>query len=84
MKKLTILFLMTIVYFFPSVKPCSLDDEGIKKEQLFSNRTLPENLPLMNIDFVAEDLVSVIQSIAATLKSTVDNTTDANKTKNNL
>ena len=68
MKKLTILFLMTIVYFFPSVKPCSLDDEGIKKEQLFSNRTLPENLPLMNIDFVAEDLVSVIQSIAATLK----------------
>ncbi len=68
MKKLNILFFITILYFFSSVTACSLENEEVKRDEKFSGRALPENLPLMNIDFAAEDLVSVIQSVAATLK----------------
>jgi general secretion pathway protein D len=68
MKKNNILFLMIIVCSFSLISPCSIAEQQGNKENMFLGTLIPDNLPPMNIDFVEQDLVKIIETIAATLK----------------
>ncbi len=59
---------MTILYSFSCVRSCSIDEQEGNKENMFSGKLIPDNLPAMHIDFIAEDLVRVIETMAAALK----------------